>query len=50
MKLFTPFTIPQKDKCDLCRFNTNKRKATENLFLDQLFKTIRIDLISFLTE
>ena len=25
MKLFTPFTIPQKEKGDLCRIKTNKR-------------------------
>ena len=38
MKLFTPFTIPEKDNCDLCKIKTNKRKATENRFLDKLFK------------
>ena len=37
MKLFTPFTIPQKDNCDLCRIKANNRKAVENLCLDQLF-------------
>ena len=25
MKLFTPFTIPQKDNCDLCRIEKNKK-------------------------
>ena len=38
MKLFTPFTIPEKDNCDLCKIKTNKRKATEIRFLDKLFK------------
>ena len=48
MKLFTPFTIPQKDNCDLCRIKTKKRREAENPFLDQLFKTLyrdRFDLI-----
>ena len=40
MKLFTPFTIPRKDNCDLCRIKTNKRKAIENPFLDNLFKDL----------
>ena len=38
MRLFIPFTITQKDNCDLCKIKTNKRKATENPFLDKLFK------------
>ena len=38
MKLSTPLTIPQKDNCDRCNIKTKKRKATENRFLDQLFK------------
>ena len=38
MKLFTPFTIPEKDICDFCKIKTNKRKATDNRFLDKLFK------------
>jgi len=40
MRLFTPFTIPRKDNCDLCRIKTNKRKAIENPFLDNLFKDL----------
>ena len=36
MKLFNPFTIPKKDNCDLCRIKTNKRKATENPFLEKI--------------
>ena len=38
MKLFTPFTIPQKDNCDFCRGKSNKRREVENLRLDQLLK------------
>ena len=38
MKLFTPFAIPQKDNCDLCRDKSNKRREVVNLRLDQLFK------------
>ena len=40
MRLFTPFTIPKKENCDLCRINNNKKKAVENHFLDNLFKNI----------
>ena len=51
MKLFTPFTIPKKDNCDLCRIKTSRRTKAENPFLDQLFKTLyRDNLISFSTE
>ena len=48
MRLFTPFTIPQKDNCDLCRIKANKRKAVENPFLNYLFKFLyrdRFDLV-----
>tara|TARA_Y100001968_G_scaffold277564_1_gene272461 strand:- start:593 stop:742 length:150 start_codon:yes stop_codon:yes gene_type:complete len=47
MKLFTPFTIPQKENCDLCRIK-NKKKAVENHPLDNLFKKLfrqRFDLV-----
>ena len=51
MRLFTPFTIPEKDNCDLCKIKTNKRKATENRFLDKLFNsTIETVLIAFSTD
>ena len=51
MKLFTPFTIPKKDNCDLCRIKTIKRKAVENPFLDNFLETfIGRDSISFLTD
>jgi len=50
MKLFTPFTIPQKDNCDLCRIKTNKRRGAENLFLDQLFKTLYRDRFDFVFD
>jgi len=26
MRLFTPFTIPKKDNCDLCRIKRNNQK------------------------
>ena len=38
MKLFTPFNIPEKDNCDLCKIKTKKRKAVGNPFLDNLFR------------
>ena len=50
MKLFTPFTIPQKDNCDLCKIKTNKRKATENRFLNKLFKNICWDRFDFVFD
>ena len=50
MKLFTPFTIPGKDNCDLCRIKTKKRKATENRFLDKLFKLIFRDRFVFVFD
>ena len=50
MKLFTPFTIPQKDNCDLCRIKINKRKAVENPFLDRLFKLLYKDKIDFVFD
>jgi len=40
MRLFTPFTIPQKENCDLCRINNNKKKAIENHLLDNLFRNL----------
>tara|TARA_B100000965_G_scaffold224772_1_gene188138 strand:- start:286 stop:543 length:258 start_codon:yes stop_codon:yes gene_type:complete len=51
MRLFTPFTIPQKENCDLCRVEKNKEKAVENHLLDNLFRNLLgIGLISFLTD
>ncbi len=50
MKLFTPFTIPQKDNCDLCRIKTNKRKEVENPLLDQLFKFLYMDRFDFVFD
>ena len=40
MRLFTPFTIPQKENCDLCRIEKNKKKAVKNPFLDNLFENL----------
>ena len=40
MKLFTPFTIPEKDNCDLCKIKTKKRKSVEKPFLDYLFRNL----------
>jgi len=50
MRLFTPFTIPKKENCDLFRIKTNKRKATENRFLDQLFKFLYRDRFDFVFD
>ena len=50
MKLFTPFTIPEKDICDFCKIRTNKRKATENRFLDKLLKLIYRDRFDFVLD
>ena len=50
MRLFTPFTIPAKDNCDLCKIKTNKRKATENRFLDKLFKLNYRDNFDFVFD
>ena len=51
MRLFTPFTIPQKDNCDLCRIKTKKenqlRIHSQITFLETF--TGR-DLISFSTD
>ena len=40
MRLFTPFTIPQKENCDLCRINNNKKKAVESHLLDNFFRNL----------
>ena len=50
MRLFTPFTIPNKTNCDLCRIKTNKRRETESPFLDQLFKTLYRDRFDFVFD
>ena len=50
MKLSTPFTIPEKDTCDLFKIKTKKRKATENRFLDKLFKLIYRDRFDFVFD
>ena len=50
MRLSTPFTIPQKDNCDFCKIKTNKRKATENRFLDKLFKLNYRDSFDFVFD
>ena len=50
MKLFTPFTIPKKDNCDLCRIKTSRRTKAENPFLDQLFKTLYRDRFDFVFD
>ena len=49
-KLFTPFTIPEKDNCDLCKIKTKERKATENRFLDKLFKLNYRDKFDFVID
>ena len=48
MRLFTPFTIPKKENCDLYRIKKNKKKVVENKLLDNLFKNLyrqRLDLV-----
>tara|TARA_Y100000589_G_scaffold297288_1_gene304980 strand:- start:2148 stop:2297 length:150 start_codon:yes stop_codon:yes gene_type:complete len=37
MRLLTPFTIPKKENCDLCRFEKNNKKSVDNYLLDYLF-------------
>ena len=50
MKLSIPFIIAQKETCDLCKIKTNKRKATENLFLEKLFMVIYRDSFDFVFD
>ena len=40
MRLFTPFTVPKKENCDLCRIEKNKKNIVENPLLDNLFKNL----------
>ena len=37
MSLFTPFSIPKKENCDLCRFKHNKEKAVKKNLLANFF-------------
>ena len=50
MKLFTPFTIPKEDNCDLCRIKKKERREAENPILDQLFKTLYRDRFDFVFD
>ena len=51
MRLFTPFTIPKKENCDLCRIEKNKKKIVEIHYQITFLKTyIGKDLISFSTD
>ena len=50
MILSTPLTIPKKDNCDRCKIKTNKRKATENRFLNKLLKIIYKDRFDFVFD
>ncbi len=50
MRLLTPFTIPQKDNCDLCRIKTNKRRQVEKTFLDRLFKFLYRNRFDFVFD
>ena len=50
MKLFTPFTIPEKEICDFCKIKTKKRTATENRFLDKLLKLNYRDSFDFVID
>ena len=47
MKLFTPFTILQKENFDFYRIKPIKRRATEKPFIDQLFKFFYKDRFDF---
>ena len=49
MRLFTPFTIPKKENCDLCRIE-NKKKIVENLLLDNLFKNLYRQRFNFVFD
>ena len=48
MRLFTPFTIPKKENCDLCK--KNKKKVVENPLLDNLFKNLNRQRFDFVFD
>ena len=51
MKLFTPFTIPEKDNCDLCKIKTKKEKQLKiDSQINCLNSSIEKVLISFSTD
>ena len=50
MKLFTPFTIPKKDNCDLCKIKTNKKNAVENPFIDDFFRNLNRQRFDFVFD
>ena len=51
MRLFTPFTIPNKTNCDLCRINNNKKKQLKIIYQVTFLKTfIGKDSIPFSTD
>ena len=45
MKLFTPFTIPKKENCDLCRIKRKNNKRANNLSF--LLLLLLLYLVSF---
>ncbi len=50
MKLFTPFTIPKKDNCDLCKIKTNKRNAVEKPFRYDFFRNLNKQRFDFVFD
>jgi hypothetical protein len=46
----TGYQTPKKDNCDLCKIKTNKRKAIENPFLDNLFKDLYRQKFDFIID
>ena len=50
MKLFTPFTIPQTENCDLCRIDKNKKKAVKKNLFDNLFRYLYKEQFDFVFD
>ena len=50
MRLFTPFTIPKKENCDLCRIEKNKKKAVESHLLNNLFRKLSMQRFEFVFD
>ena len=49
MRLFTPFTIPKKENCDLCRIEKNKKKQQKIIYQITFLKPL-IGKDSFSTD
>ena len=50
MRLFSPFTVPKKENCDLCRINNKKKKAVKNHLLDNFFKNLYMQRFDFVID